>query len=142
MARGRMVSKSLGSSRKYAALLTEAGKLGEFAQVLYPLLVVNADDFGRQSGDAFTVKHAVFPTSPRRESDFEIALRAMVAVGLIHWYLSNGEQVVSIVEFDRHQQNLSKRTKSRFPEFQGTSVNFPEIPSQLNGTELNRTELN
>jgi hypothetical protein len=139
MARGRLISRTLGSSRKYAALSKQAGKLAEFAQVLFPLLVANADDFGRQAGDAFTVKHAVFPTSPRREFEFSAALDAMHRVGLVQRYEVDGVQVVQIVQFDQHQPGLHKRTKSHFPGFSGK---FPEIPSEEKRTELKGTEEN
>ncbi len=39
MARGRMLLNTLGSSRCFAALGERAGKLAEFAQALYPLIV-------------------------------------------------------------------------------------------------------
>lgn len=143
MARGRLVSRTLGSSRKFAALLKHAGKLGEFCQVLYPLLVANSDDFGRMAGDAFTVKHAVYPTSPRRESEFQAALVSLHEVGLIRLYAGDGgDLVIQIDKFTEHQPGLSKRTRSKFPE---PPVNFTELPPQLNltegkGTEGNRTE--
>lgn len=137
MARGRLISRSLGSSRKFAALGRDVGKLGEFAQVLFPLLVANADDFGRQSGDAFTVKHAVFPTSARKESDFSEALKGMHDAGLVRWYEVDSQQVVQIVDFDEHQPGLSRRTSSKFPE---VPVNFTAIHSELNRTEQKGTE--
>jgi hypothetical protein len=127
MARGRLISRTLGTSRKFAALHGKIPKLAEFAQSLYPLLVACSDDFGRQSGDAFTVKCAVFPSSPRSEADFGTALEAMHASGLITLYQSESTQVLEIVRFDEHQPGLSKRTSSKFPE---TPVNFPEIPSE------------
>ena len=65
MAQRRMISRNLGSSRKFHAVNARCGQLGDFAQALFPLIVVNADDFGRLEGDAFTVKHKVFPVSPR-----------------------------------------------------------------------------
>lgn len=139
MARGRLISRTLGSSRKFAALLREAGKLGEFAQALFPMLVSHSDDFGRMAGDAFTVKHAVFPTSPRKESDFTVVLGAMSRVGLIEWYDADGQQVLQIVDFDSHQPGLHKRTASKFP---GNSGKFPEIPSQSNRTESKGIEGN
>src|SRR5687768_10389551 len=136
MARGRMISKSLSTSEKRASLHRVAGRLAEFAQGLYPLLVVHADDFGRLQGDVFTVKHAVDPTSPRKPLDFALALRALHDVGLIRWYGDdNGGAFIEIVSFDVHQAGLHKRTKSRFP---GDSGKLPEIPFQLNlkkGTE-------
>lgn len=116
MARGRLISKSLGSSRKFHALLSRGGKLGEFCQILYPLLVANTDDFGRMPGDAFTVKNVVLPSSPRPERDFDAALDVMHSVGIIVRYVVDGEQYVQIVDFDAHQPNLHKRVSSRFPE--------------------------
>jgi hypothetical protein len=134
MARGRLISRTLGSSRRFSALHSTARDLAEFAQSLYPLLVACSDDFGRQSGDAFTVKHAVFPSSPRPEEDFARALQSMEAAGLIRWYAANGSQVIEIVDFEEHQPGLHKRTKSKFPG------NFPEIPSEEKRTEQKRTE--
>ena len=75
MARGRMISKSLSTSERFAALHESAGKLAEFCQSLYPLLLAHADDWGCQQGDPFTIKHAVFPTSPRRLPEFTTALK-------------------------------------------------------------------
>jgi hypothetical protein len=143
MARGRLISRTLGSSRRFAALQKQAGPLGEFAQSLYPLLVVNADDFGRMAGDAFTVKYAMFPTSPRTEEDFIVALTAMHHVGLIEWYEVNGQQVIEVVGFDTHQPNLHKRSEiSKFPGNPGSSRKIPEIPEipGKNLTEPNLTE--
>lgn len=140
-----MISKSLSTSRKFA-------KLGnEFAQILYVLIVAHADDHGRQSGDAFTVKHQVFPISPRSEEEFAAALLNLEACGLIELYPHDDEMVMSIVNFDDHQSGLHKRTKSRFPdssgkfpETPGNSGNPPEIPSEEKRTELkgNGTEVN
>jgi len=132
-----MISKSLSTSRKFAALGDE------FSQVLYMLLLAHCDDFGRQSGDAFTVKHQVFPTSPRTEDDFENALQNLEGEpDLIQRYTVAGEQVLQVLGYDRHQVGLHKRTASRFPEYPGGSGKVPEIPSELNLTELNLIEGN
>jgi hypothetical protein len=139
MARGRLILRTLGSSRKYADTRIRAGKLGEFAQSLYPLLVANSDDYGRMAGDAFTVKFAMFPTSPRCEADFNEALDAMHASGLIVRYAVDGKQIVQIVDFDRGQPNLHKRSLSHLPEFSGK---LPELPSQSNLTKPNSIEPN
>jgi hypothetical protein len=150
MARGRLICASLGTSRRYAALHTAAGALSEFAQALYPLMVVHADDFGRSQGDAFTVKHSVFPTSPRSEEEFDAALDAMAAVGLIQRYKGDGRDVIEIVAFFEHQSGLHKRTHSRYPdppqspespESPGASVIFPLKRREENGREKNGTEV-
>lgn len=138
MARGRLILRTLGSSRKFSDARTIGGKVGEFAQTLYMLLVTTTDDYGRQAGDAFTVKHAVFPTSPRRQEEFEAALNALHESGLIVRYQADGKQVIQIVEFGKGQPNLHKRSPSHFPEFSG---GIPESPEQLNGIEENLTEL-
>lgn len=137
MARGRMISKVLSTSKKFAA----AGRcdLGEFAQLLYALLLPHADDFGRQEGDPFTVKHKVLPTSERSEAEFGSALRCLHDAGLILWYDTEIGQVVEIVGFDAHQVGLHKRTATKFP---GISGNFREIPSELKGTEQKGSEQN
>jgi hypothetical protein len=139
MARGRLISRTLGTSRCYASLQQHAGKLAEFAQALYPLLVVFSDDHGREHGDAFTIKHAVWPTSPRSEADFHKALEAMVASRLIHRYAVDGVIYFQIRDFEAHQHGLHKRRDSKFPEFPGTSGNAPEILGR-NEPETNRTE--
>jgi len=135
MARGRLISKSLGSSRKFHRLLEVGGKLGEFCQVLYPLLIANTDDYGRMSGDAFTVKHVVLPSSPRSEHEFDIAIDTLQRVGLVTRYVVAGDHYLQVVDFDAHQPNLHKRTMSRFPaipESPGNSGNLPDLPPQSN----------
>lgn len=142
MARGRIISKTISSSQKFAALYDRAGKLAEFCQTLFPLIVVHADDFGRLQGDPFTVKHQVLPISPRKLPEFQAALEAMHDVGLIAWYEVDGRNYVQVHNFDQHQANLHKRTKSKFPEPPNVSRKFREIPSELNRTELKGIEEN
>lgn len=152
MAQRRMISKSLGSSRKFHAVRVKCGKLGDFAQVLFPLIVVSCDDFGRLEGDAFTVKHKVFPISPYEEADFETVLQAMNEIGLIRLYFAAGDRFLEVVNFDREQPNLNKRTKSEFPDPQddsgkfqkdfGISESILEIPLEPNLTKPNLTEEN
>jgi hypothetical protein len=138
-----MLSKSLGASRKFARCGAAAG---EFPQLLFSLLVPHADDFGRMTSDAFTVKHAVFPTSPRSEDEFEAGLVALERAKLIVRYPHNDAQVLQIVKFEEHQRGLSKRTKSDFPAPPGEIPEIPhysvEVPAELNGTELNGTQPN
>ncbi len=143
MARGRMISKALSTSQRFAMLFERAGDLGEFAQSLYPLLVAHADDFGRQAGDLFTIKHKVHPASPRTLTDFQRAVTALHNVGLVVWYDNpTGGKCLQVVQFDKHQSGLHKRVHSEFPEYAGIPGNLPEVPGSSVLTELNRTELN
>jgi len=151
VARGRMVSKSLSTSKRRGRLLascgapcpTCGGSLAEFAEVLYLLLVAHADDFGRQEGDVFTIKHAVDPLTSRSVGDFTKALAALAEVGLIQWFSSNGSRatpVVSIADFEAHQVGLHHRTTSKFPEPPEDSGKFPDFPLEEKRREQNRTE--
>ena len=148
MARGRLISRTLGSSRKFAALRSSAGELGEFAQLLYPMLIACSDDFGRMAGDAFTVKLTVFPSSPRSQDEFYAALTALHQARLIHRYLAdNGDEILSIVDFDEYQPGLSRRTDSKFPAppvnftaIHGNSREPREFHSEEKGIEEKRTE--
>ncbi len=150
MARGRMISKSLSTSEKFASLSDVAGALAEFCQTLYPLVVVHADDFGRLQGDAFTVKHTCFPTSPRTIAEFSDALANLHNVGLLRLYSVESKRYIQIENFDPHQQGLHKRTQSTFPEIPGDSRKLPESIGnsglregkgrELKGREQNRTE--
>lgn len=134
MARGRMISKSLSTSQRFAQLAKLAGSLGEFAQSLFPLMVAHADDFGRLSGDAFTIKHLCHPTSRRSVAQFDVVIKAMVDVGLIQ-HSVEGINRIQINNFDDHQTGLHKRTASKFPEIPGNSAEFPVKRTEQKGTE-------
>jgi hypothetical protein len=140
MARGRMISKSLSTSEKFANLSLTKNGLAEFCQVLYVMLIPHTDDFGRLQGDVFTIKHQCFPASPRPPEDFKTALSALHDAELIIWYQVSGKQFLQITNFDPHQSGLHKRTKSHFPDIPGNSGNVREIPSEEKGRELKGTE--
>ncbi len=135
MARGRMLSKSLSTSRRFADLFRVAGTLAEFCQSLFPLINSHADDFGRLPGDAFTVKFLALPTSPRTVDEFETAIGYLHTVGLIQLYDAAGEKVIQINKFDENQTGLHKRTQSKFPKPPDASGKVPEFPGQEKRTE-------
>lgn len=109
-----MISKSLGSSRRFAAV--DAGALTEFAQLVYVLLVSHTDDFGRLEGDAETIKMRVFPAASKRTvKDFAKALEALHKAGLVIWYEVEGKELLEVTQFSEHQSGLHKRTSSKYP---------------------------
>lgn len=149
MARGRMISKSLSTSQRFLALNDVAGRLAEFCQLLYPLIVAHTDDFGRMAGDPQTVKFLVFPGSPRKVPEFLAALLHLETVGLIQLYPAtpgdDSRMCLQVNNFDPHQSGLHKRTKSRFPEPPAISRKLREVPGnsrsrEEKGTEEKRTE--
>jgi hypothetical protein len=133
-----MISKCLSTSERYASLEQHAGKLAEFCQALFPLLVAHADDHGRQAGDEFTIKHLVHPTSKRKLQDFTTALRALHDSGLVSWYQVKDAKFLQIEHFDEHQTGLHHRRESKIPALPGDSGNAVEVP--LNRTETKRNE--
>lgn len=102
MARGRLISKTLGHSPAFAHLHEVAGGilgLGDFAQILFMVVYVNVDYFGRLKDDAFEIKYSMFPLSDRSECDFEQALEAMQSVGLIVRYRDRQPPYIQILNF-------------------------------------------
>lgn len=154
MARGRMISRSLSTSRKRAALHAEEPSLAEFCQALYPLLVAWTDDHGRLEGDPFTVKHRIDPSSPRTLAEFEHALAVLDRVGLITCYRSGRQCVVEIVDFAKHN-GLKNPAPSLLPgpesvrnaddplsESGKAYSDRTLLPPDAHRRELNRTEEN
>ncbi|MEK5036386.1 DnaD domain protein [Paenibacillus sp. FSL R7-0302] len=136
MAEKRMLSKVISISEK----VNELPNI--FDMLLYTWMIPHADDFGRLAGSPGKIKALVVPMLEKSIKDIRESLHVLDHQGLILWYEVDGERVVQIQQFEKHQQGLHKRTRSKFPDFPGTSGNVQETPSELKGTELNRTEEN
>jgi DnaD/phage-associated family protein len=134
LAEKRMLSKVISISEKVNTLPDL------FDMLLFTWMIPHSDDFGRLTGSPAKVKALIVPMLSKSIADIDSSLARLHENGLINWYEANGEKVIQIESFDKHQQGLHKRTKSKFPEFPGSSGNPPKIPSELKGTELNRTE--
>jgi hypothetical protein len=111
-----MINRSLGSSKKFYRLADRAANLVDFCQALFPILVVTSDDHGCQVGDAFRIKHEVFPVSPHSEEDFEAALTAMNDVGLISLYSVEGRIYLYVHNFRREQVGIRYFGKQTCPD--------------------------
>lgn len=129
MAEKRMISKVISVSEK----VNELPDI--FDMLLFTWMIPHADDFGRLSGSPAKVKALIVPMLDKTNSEIEGSLGRLNDKGLILWYEVNGDKIIQIENFDKHQHGLHKRTKSKFPEVPGNSEKFP-----LNRTELNRTE--
>ncbi len=129
MARGRMISNSLSTSERFAALHNEAGKLAEFCQVLFVLLVSHADDHGRLNGSPFTIKHLVIPTSPRPLESVERALIHLHRVQLIQWYDKDDHKYIQVNHFGNHQSLKGHDNRpSKYPDPPTVAQIRPELP--------------
>jgi hypothetical protein len=118
MARGRFISKSISTSKKFNSDLP--GKCpnrpdSEFAQMLYLMLIPHTDDFGRMPGDGTSVKLSIIPGSSRNVQDVESALLLLHRVDLVTLYRTENSMFLQVTDFDAHQVGLHKRTASRYP---------------------------
>lgn len=130
MAEKRMISKVISISEK----VNELPDI--FDMLLFTWLIPHTDDFGRLAGSPGKVKSLVLPMLERKsKSDVQVSLANLHKAGLIIWYEAEGDKVIQIVNFEKHQSGLHKRTKSKFPDPPGDSRNFPEIPLEGKGTE-------
>jgi hypothetical protein len=132
MARGRMISRALGSSQKFGRLSLR-GPLAEFAAALYMLMVSNSDDFGRLESDALTIKYRCWPSSQRTDQEFQEALELLHEVQLIVLYTEGDKQYAEVVAFADHQQGLHKRTQSKLPSPRGDDEEAAPLVSLDNG---------
>lgn len=146
MADRRMISKVISMSEKVGDLKNI------FDMLLFTWMIPHTDDFGRLTGSPKKINLMVIPHLEKESSEVEEALVRLHNAGLIRWYEADGDKVVQINDFEKHQSGLHKRTKSKFPdppehseffpEIPGTSEQFPKIPPELNRTEENLREGN
>lgn len=121
-----------------------------FDMLLFTWIIPHTDDFGRLAGSPAKVKALVVPMLDKSIRDVSESLKRLQDQGLILWYEVEGEKVIQVINFEKHQQGLHKRTRSKFPDppshsgtfqhFPGNSGNFPNFPPEGKGTEGNRTE--
>lgn len=138
MAEKRMISKSISISEK----INELPDI--FDMLLFTWMVPHTDDFGRMTGTPIKVKALVVPMLDKSAREVSESLKRLHDQELIIWYEVDGDKFIQIINFDKHQSGLHKRTTSKIPEFPGTSRNFLEIHGQEKRSELElkRTELN
>jgi hypothetical protein len=105
--RGRMVSATLGASRRFSRLASNDHRL------LYVLLIPHADAEGRLDADARILGGKAFTLLDVTPSEIEAALLDMHAVGLIELYEVAGERYLEIVDFHAHQ--VIRRKKDGLP---------------------------
>lgn len=104
MARGRIISKSISTSRKVA-------KLSEFGALLYTWIIPHCDDYGRMDGDAHMVKAVAVPLRIKSIADVEKELAEMDKVGLIKRYEMAGSMYLEIINFSDFQTFRTDRKR-------------------------------
>lgn len=120
MARGRMISATLGGSRKFSRLTNNDARL------VYCLLLAHADAYGRVEADPDYVKGTVLSRIPISTDDVQAALEDMHAVNLIHLYTVDGFQYAQFESFADHNRTYpSREAQTTIP---GPDGNVPERP--------------
>lgn len=110
MAKARMISRSISTSRKLA-------RVDDRAALLFTWIQPHTDDYGRMEGDAMTVRAKVCPMRPYTDEDVEASLKTLQKAGLVLRYEVEGEQYVQVCGFEEHQTFKSDRPrKSEYPE--------------------------
>lgn len=116
MASGRFISRTLGGSRKYAALTTW------FARCLYDHLVLHTDVYGRVDADPIWINGQILTRCPATPDEINAALQEMHRVGLIGLYEVDGNPYLEIAKFHEHNTlYLEREPQATIPFPDGTS---------------------
>lgn len=134
MAKRRMISKSISTSKKLA-------KVSDGAALLFVCLIPHCDDGGNMDADPMAVKGIVVPMRPVSVDEVEAQLNELVAADLITFYSGKkDEHFVHINQWENHQTIRNDRIDRRFPAYGEPTVNHGET---FDGeTPPNRTEPN
>ncbi len=112
VARGRMLPQSLSTDPRY-------GRLSLKAQVLYPLMWINADDQGRLSGDPDEIKYAACPSVREISADdIPALLQEMETRGMIRVYSTSKTEATQMLDW-WEVQKLQWAYPSEYPPPEG-----------------------
>lgn len=122
MARGRFISNSISTSKKFARLAKNDHRL------MYLMLVPHVDAEGRHDADARILNGQVYTLLGLTTNEIEAGLEDMHAVGLISLYRVKDERYLEITNF--HEHNKVRRDKDGNPSREAPSG----IPAPSAGT--------
>lgn len=109
MARGRFISNSISTSKKFARLATNDHRL------MYLMLVPHVDADGRHDADPRILNGQVYTLLGLTTERVEAALYDMRDVGLIHLYEVEGDPFLEIVGFLEHNTPHHREKKDLLP---------------------------
>lgn len=121
MARGRMISGTIGESRKFATLANDTHRL------IYLMVMPHVDKAGRFEADPVLIKGKCLTRLDIDVSTVEAWLKDASKVGLILHYEAKGVPVLEIVDFLEHNTPHHKEPDSKLPgPDEGTPCSTPE----------------
>jgi hypothetical protein len=112
MAKGRMINKRLGKSKKYANLISDR------TRVLYVLIYTHTDCEGRVDGDPEEIKIECCPYLKYTLRKIAESIIELHNIGLIQLYEIKGRPFIQFLEFEKNQPGLRKdrEAESDIPE--------------------------
>lgn len=123
MARGRFISNSISTSKKFARLQSNDHRLA------YLMLVPHVDAEGRHDADTRILAGQVYTLLDLTHDQIEAALQDMHRVGLIRLYQVDGETYLEVTNF--HEHNKVRRRDDGTPSHEAPSI----IPPPPAGTQ-------
>lgn len=144
MANRRMLSNTLGGSKKFAKLFNVAGLLADFCQVVYLLGLPWTDDVGQVSADPWEWKNNFFRVSPKSQKTFKKALSFLVSVNLLE--MSTCGKALRYTNFFKFQTLKNDRNpKNDYPGIQWIPMDsggFPKVEVEVKGSKDKLSEVN
>lgn len=109
MARGRMISTTIGESRKFAALDNHLHRL------IYLMVLPHVDKAGRFEADPIVIKSKCLMRLDVDSTTVQAWLNDGVSTGLLRVYEVNGLHYLEIVDFHKHNTPHYKEPESEIP---------------------------
>lgn len=109
MARGRMISASIGESRKFAALESDLHRL------IYLMVLPHVDKAGRFEADSIIIRAKCLTRLDVDATTVEAWLKDAARTNLLRVYEAAGIRVLEIVDFLKHNSPHHKEPESDLP---------------------------
>jgi hypothetical protein len=143
VARGRMISASICQSIKFAELTSDTYRM------MFVMILTITDREGRCTANPRILRGTCFTMLDEMTvKTISEGLKDLERVGLIELWDFNGEAVLEVVNFDKHQKIHPKEAPTKYPRLtQGEPKVHPKstqgepIPPKVNRIEVNRIEL-
>jgi len=107
----RKIYKSISTNWKFA-------RLPEFSQLLFLLIIIHADDYGRLSGVIPELRMLLLPMNPKSDEEWEKAVLKIAEMDLIWW----DYEVIQVQNWDKYQSIGHRRKASKFREVKENSA--------------------
>lgn len=134
MARGRMVSATIGESRKFAALANDTHRM------IYLMVLPHADKAGRVEADPVYIRSRCLMRLNVDLGIIQTWLEDAARVGLITFYEASGVPVLEIVDFLKHNTPHYKEPESELPAPEDGTPLYTQnsnVESTLNQRQVN-----